>query len=142
MSFRPTRIILHCSATKDSNTVSWQAIRRFHEANGWSGIGYHAGIELINDRYEILIGRPWDRPGAHCSGENHDSLGVCFVGDFEQSAPPMEQWQAGVMFVRSLCWVFGIGHDKVFGHREFTNLKTCPGTKFNLDLFRSQLNPY
>ena len=142
MSYRPTRIILHCSATKDSGTVSWQAIRRFHMANGWNGVGYHAGIELINDQYEVMIGRLWDRPGAHTSGENHDSLGVCFVGDFEADPPPLAQWQVGVQFIRSLCWVFGIGHDRVFGHREFTDRKTCPGTRFDLDLFRQQLHPY
>jgi N-acetylmuramoyl-L-alanine amidase len=141
--FRPTRIILHCSATEDSGTVSWQAIRRYHMKEcAWSDIGYHYGLELVNDHYEALVGRMLDTPGAHCQDHNHDSIGVCFVGNFDNKAPSLDQWQLGCRLVRSLCYVYCIGHDRVFGHREFTNKKTCPGKMFDLDLFRAQLNPY
>ncbi len=39
---KPEHIIIHCSGTEDSETVSWSAIRRYHiYDNGWANIGYH-----------------------------------------------------------------------------------------------------
>ena len=43
-----THIMIHHSATEDSQTLSWQAIRRFHMTDPehlWADIGYHAGVE-------------------------------------------------------------------------------------------------
>jgi N-acetyl-anhydromuramyl-L-alanine amidase AmpD len=151
--FRPTRIILHCSATKDGLVPDTQAIRRWHTGQiktpdnpyaefPMADIAYHFLIELVNTHYEIFVGRMLDRMGAHCGGENDDSIGICFVGNFDSEPPPLEQWQLGTQLVRSLCYIYCIGHDKVFGHREFTTRKTCPGLKFNLDEFRKQLHPY
>jgi hypothetical protein len=57
MENKPNKIILHHSATADGPTVSWGAIRRFHVVEcAWGAIGYHYGIELVGDYYEVLIG--------------------------------------------------------------------------------------
>jgi len=131
----PKRIILHHSLTADSGTVSWGAIRRYHiQTNGWQDIGYHFGIELVGDRYEVLVGRMMNKQGAHTAGQNHDSLGICFVGNFDDEPAPDEQWRVGVKLVRGLCSVFGIPASEIHGHREFAP-KTCPGKLFDVARF-------
>ncbi len=135
----PKKIILHHSLTKDSETVSWGAIRRYHtETMGWTDIGYHVGIELINDHYEVLLGRMLNEPGAHTSKHNMDSLGICFIGNFDLHEVTPDQWQLGIRVVCSLCQIFGISPTQIYGHRHFAH-KTCPGLKFNVEGFRLQV---
>jgi len=147
-------IMLHHSLTKDGATVSWQAIRRYHkETMGWRDIGYHFGIELIGDNpppsplnlrgelkggYEILVGRPLDQEGAHCVGMNQKAIGICFVGNFDESEVPPEQWKKGIELVRSLLKLLDIPIRYVVGHRDYA-AKTCPGKLFDMDLFRKEL---
>ena len=39
---KPDYILIHSSGTKDSETLSWGAIRQYHIFdNGWIAIGYH-----------------------------------------------------------------------------------------------------
>lgn len=138
----PEYIILHHSLTTDGATVSWAAIRRYHvQTLGWRKIGYHFGIELIGDRYEILTGRLMTETGAHCRENmmNSRSLGVCIVGNFDIAPPEMEQWQTAVELVRSLCAVFSIPAKNVLGHTELAPYKSCPGVLFDLDAFRRVL---
>ena len=130
----PTRIILHHSLTRDSGTVSWGAIRNYHIKRGWPAIGYHFGIENLRGQTEILSGRFPDIPGAHCRGHNHDSIGICFVGDFDSQPPPQESWTAGIKLCRYLMKIYNI--QTIRGHREFDPGKSCPGRLFNLDDFR------
>lgn len=127
---------MHHSLTEDSGTLSWQAIRRYHMfTNGWRDIGYHFGVELVGGEYEILAGRMVNEPGAHTAGQNHDSIGVCLVGNFDLGPPPPEQWALAVRLCRGLRSVAGIPASQIFGHRDFA-AKTCPGKYFDLERFR------
>lgn len=137
----PKYVILHHSATKDSGTVSWNAIRRYHvESLNWREIGYHYGIEKIDDCTQALLGRMWYERGAHCKedGMNGRSLGVCFVGNFDEQEVPAEQWDLGVKVVGSICLSHGISVDYVRGHCDFSR-KTCPGKYFDLGKFREDV---
>jgi hypothetical protein len=137
----PKYIILHHSFTKDSQTVSWGAIRKYHvETLGWRDIGYHYGIENLRGQMEALVGRMWYERGAHCrdAGMNGQSLGVCFVGNFDENEVPKDQWDLGVRLVGSLCLIHGIPVEKIKGHREYST-KTCPGEMFDLTKFRSDV---
>ena len=139
----PDCIIIHCSATRDSGTVSWQAIRRYHTVKkGWRDIGYHFGCERFNDHYEVLSGRLLHRSGAHCRGHNNHSVGFCLVGDFEQEHPPPDQRTVSIKYVAGLCKLLKIHPDHVYPHRQFNSGKTCPGTMFDMELFKHQVTQW
>jgi len=135
-------ILIHHSLTKDSKTVSWQAIRKFHiNERGWRDIGYHFGIELVNDEYEILCGRPLDMPGAHCreSGMNRKAIGICCVGNYDEEEPKEEMLKRLASLCRWLMRTYDIPKERVLGHRDFAEYKSCPGKMFDLDRLRKSL---
>ena len=75
------KIILHCTATKEGYDYSVQTIRKWHiQSNGWRDIGYHYLIRLDG---RVETGRPESKTGAHCSGHNTGSLGICYVGGLD-----------------------------------------------------------
>lgn len=125
-------IMLHHSATPDGRTFSWQAIRRYHtQHNGWLDIGYHFGIELVRDEYEVLVGRPLSMPGAHCKGMNTRAIGVCFVGNYDEIEPPEEMLRIAIhRLIGPLMVMLGIPSSNILYHRDYA-VKTCPGTKFS-----------
>ena len=165
MYFTPEEIIVHHSATPDGRTFDWQAIRKYHMSyayNGniisaetahqlkkegkkvkppWDDVGYHFGIELINSKYEIISGRMLGKPGAHCieNNMNKKSIGICVVGNFDKIPPPLEAWSLTASMVASLCHMFKIPFTKVKGHREYASYKSCPGSKWDMDKFRADL---
>ena len=142
----PTHIILHHSLTADGETVSWQAIRRYHmQELGWLDCGYHYGIELIGKEYEILKGRLDNEAGAHCLGFNDKAIGICNVGNFDIHAPSDILFNKLARFCRSLMDIYGLKSDCVLGHRETYALlgkpqaKTCPGNFFDMTKFRQMI---
>ncbi len=137
MALKPKRIICHHSFTKDSSTVSWGAIRRYHtEMLNFRDIGYHAGVEMVKSGdelyYEILMGRMWDVAGAHTRGQNQDSLGICFVGNFDDHKPPQAQLIAGAKVISLWLILFDLTIGDVHLHREYAD-KSCPGRLFSLE---------
>ena len=140
---KPEYIVVHHSESGDSITRNWDEIRRYHiKDRGWSDIGYHFGIELIGDKYEILKGRPEDQPGAHALGFNSKSIGVCCVGNFDKAEMPAEQMKVLVILLKTLMVKYSIQARNVIGHRETYAMlnkpleKTCPGLKVDLDKLR------
>lgn len=72
-------IIIHCSATPEGRNFTVQQIRDWHvKGNGWRDIGYHYVIYLDGS---VHRGRPENRVGAHCTGHNANSMGVCYIGE-------------------------------------------------------------
>ena len=128
------RIIIHHSATEDSGTVSWKAIKEFHvKVRGWKDIGYHYGIERVDNGFVVLCGRPVSTPGAHTKGMNHDSIGVCLVGNYDAISPSDDALDLTARLVADLCNVHNlpINTSNIAPHSQFAN-KTCPGKKFSM----------
>ena len=135
----PNKIILHHSLTKDSKTVSVGAIRRYHTKTlGWDDIGYHYLLERMRNDTEIVCGRMLDKIGAHCKGHNTDSIGICFIGNYDIEKPSKEMWNAGIKLVRFLMKQYEI--TEIRGHSFYNPNKTCPGKLFNVEKFKRQLN--
>jgi len=124
----PNKIIIHHSLTKDTGTVSWGAIRRYHiETMGFDDIGYQWGIELVNDHYEILMGRRPDQTGAHTIGQNDQSIGICVVGNYDIDPVPDVLKDEIQKLLTWLIFNYNISSKEIYGHTEFANYKSCPG---------------
>lgn len=137
--------MIHHSYTEDSGTVSWGAIRDYHiNENGWSDIGYHFGCEMARNDYEVFVGRPLTRQGAHCrhDGMNRKAVGVCLVGNYDEQ-PPSDKMLSVVAnrVVQPIIQVFEIPLQNVVFHREHNPQKTCPGRSFTKSMILDKLHP-
>lgn len=119
------KIIIHCSATKPNQDIGVKQINKWHKANGWSECGYHYIVRLNG---EIEVGRPLDKPGAHCKGQNRNSIGVCLIGGLDASMESKntfnkKQFTALKSLLASLQNSYpNVG---IHGHNEFSS-KACP----------------
>ena len=78
-------VILH-HAEASSATV-WD-INQWHLDNGWVGIGYHYYIRKDGSIYR---GRPEWAVGAHATGHNDRSIGICCEGAYMTETMPAAQ---------------------------------------------------
>lgn len=115
-------IIIHCSATPNGRIHDAADIHQWHQERGWDGIGYHYVIKIDG---AIENGRPDYWQGAHASGHNEDSVGICLIGTDSFS-------QAQFRSLAKLCTKlkFKYGDVKIIGHNQVSD-KTCPG--FNVE---------
>ncbi len=72
---------MHCTATKAGRHFDVNDVRRWHLQRGFRDIGYHFLVLLDGT---IQQGRPLAEAGAHCTGHNANSIGVCYVGGLEE----------------------------------------------------------
>jgi len=132
-----THIVLHHSYTEDGKTVDWTAIKRYHiEEKGWDDIGYHFGIERVDDKYQLMIGRPLSKVGAHTQGQmNYKAIGICIIGKYDFKLPNKE----AIRLLRKLVWTlkahFKIVDENIHCHSEHSG-KTCPGLSIKPDIWR------
>lgn len=119
-------IIVHCTATPAGRDVTAKQVDEWHRARGFRMIGYHYLIRLDGT---IEHGRPEGEPGAHCSGRNMRSIGICYAGGLDKDTlqpsdtRTREQKFALRELVARLCRKYPGA--TVHGHREFA-AKACP----------------
>ncbi len=128
---KPTAIIIHHSLTMDSATVSWDAIKKYHtQTNGFDDIGYHFGIEDIEEHPIVMQGRSLDFCGAH-TRENNNTIGVCVVGDFDKEELSEAKFQLLVKQILNIMYLYPhLVPEDVLPHRFYAPYKSCPGNKF------------
>ena len=66
-------------------------------ATGWSDIGYNF---LVGDDGNVYEGRGWDLQGAHVFGHNSRSIGISFIGNFQQRLPSTAARNATKQLIR------------------------------------------
>lgn len=77
-----TGIVIHCSATKEGKDFSAFDIHKWHKERGFNGIGYHFVIRLDGT---IEVGRQLSQRGAHTTGHNKNTIGICYIGGLDES---------------------------------------------------------
>lgn len=120
-----TEIIIHCSATREGADYHASDIDRWHKQRGFKRIGYHYVIDLDGT---IEGGRPENEIGAHCTGHNGNSIGVCYVGGLSADGKPKDtrtdaQKRSLQQLLRML--VKKYPQATIHSHRDFAN-KACP----------------
>lgn len=144
-TFAPDRIIVHHTATPDGQVYDWPGIVREHSARpGWRGVGYHLGFEMADGKPVGHLGRPLNWVGSHCRAGhmNERSIGVAFVGNYDDVSPDVElinyagRVLAGLMDL--LGWFGRPMEELIQPHRAYANTR-CPGSMFSLEELRERV---
>ena len=121
------KIIVHCSATREGENYTVDTIRSWHvDGRGWSDIGYHFYIDLYG---EIHKGRDIAKIGAHCKGQNRNSIGICYCGGVEADGKTPKdtrldcQKEALTAVLRTLKAMYP--EAVIHSHNDYAN-KACP----------------
>ena len=124
-------IVIHCADTFADMDIGAKEIDQWHKQRGFTEIGYHYVIRRNGD---VEIGRPERNPGAHVSGHNTGSIGVCLVGGKARGREnpcnfTRAQWRA----LESLTMQLALEYPqaKITGHTNLDSGKSCP--TFNVE---------
>jgi hypothetical protein len=117
-------IVLHHAAV---STCTIHDVHRWHLNNGWLGCGYHYFVAKTG---EIHRGRPEDAVGAHVTGVNTRSVGICAEGDFMTERMQDEQKLAIIHLVKWI--VHRYPGASIKGHRDLAPTQ-CPGKNYPFD---------
>ncbi len=137
---RWTHIVFHHTATGGGDVDAIDAVhrQRTDEAgNPWLGIGYHFVIGNGNGMPDGLIEPTfrWTQQlhGAHAGDRirNETSIGICLVGNFEESPPSERQLASLKQLTAMLRKQFDISSEHLVSHGAWKST-ACPGRFFPL----------
>jgi hypothetical protein len=138
---RPVRIIVHHTATRNVEDYSRGAaeyvartIQDFHmDGRGWFDTGQNFTISrggyVLEGRHRSLEAlRAGDRhvEGAHCTGQNVESVGIENEGTYSTLTPPDVLWTRLRAMCAYICYQYGIAPTELAGHRDYRDT-LCPG---------------
>ena len=127
---KTTEIILHCSATPEGKDFTTDTIHKWHLDRKFSGIGYQY---VIYRDGSIHRGRPEDTAGAHATGHNSISIGICYIGGTDTNGKAkdtrtVEQKESMYKLVKYIMEKYNLTEKSIHCHYEFAN-KACPSFK-------------
>lgn len=137
------RIVVHHSAIKHGNAAKYDAAHRRRGMH--NGLAYHfvIGNGIDSGDGEIEVGPRWRKQllGGHVKSYqiNLTAIGICLVGNFEETHPSKRQLEA---FTQLMDWLRGevVPKARKFaGHRELRGEQTvCPGKNFPLSAMHAR----
>lgn len=120
------KIIIHCAATPEDKNFTVEDINRWHKERGFIKIGYHYVIYIDGSIHQ---GRELGEVGAHCTGYNRDSIGICYIGGVDKDGKTPKdtrtdaQKESLLKLIKELKTKFP--QAEIYGHRDFSK-KDCP----------------
>ena len=143
-----TAIVIHHSATKNGSAAIFD---RWHRENKyWEGVGYDFvignGTNSGDGQVEVTFRWRQQLTGAHCKTPNNwaneKAVGICLVGNFNQTVPTRRQMQSVVKLVRFLQNRYRIPKSRVYGHKTTPGARVtdCPGKRFPMGRLKSMLD--
>ena len=121
-------IIIHCSATRETQDYTPEQLKRDHMARGFIDVGYHFYIRKDGT---VTQHRKLNEVGAHCPAFNRCSIGVCYEGGLDANGNPkdtriLKQRASLVGLILDLKQKFPKA--KIRGHNEMPGAvpKACP----------------
>ena len=145
---KPIRIIVHTTADlypgdQLKRVDDWHRQIDFPK----SSLGYWVGYTYFLERDGRIIQTRTDtEQQAHVKGYNNDSIGLGVAGNHDYERPTIAQMISIKNLILRKMTEYTIHPNNVFGHRMFTNSKTCPGLKWPESeikaLFQPDLNYY
>ena len=120
-------IVIHCSATRCDRPFPLEAVIACHRARGFATVGYHYYVTRDGT---VHAGRPLYQEGAHATGYNRHSIGVCYEGGLAARGAPADtrtpaQKDTLLKLLRRLKKDYP--HATITGHRDlFEVTKACP----------------
>jgi len=138
-------IVIHHSATPVGSAKGMDEYHRTrrHMENG---LAYH--FVIGNGRGmkdgEVHVGNRWTRQlqGGHLSVEslNDVSIGICLVGNFNETRPTRKQIDALEALLEALMDRCDLGEDAIETHKQIQPKHTeCPGKRFDLNAVKKRL---
>jgi len=120
-------IVIHCSATTVLRDYTPDMLERDHRERGFNSAGYHFYIRRSGQRVAM---RPLALAGAHVTGFNKASIGICYEGGIDAQGKPadtrtLQQKNAIAALLRELVIVYP--DSEIVGHRDLSADKDGDG---------------
>jgi hypothetical protein len=140
-------IIVHHSATRNGNSAIFD--KKHREENHWDGVAYDFvignGTDSGDGEVEVTFRWREQITGAHCKTPNNwaneEGIGICLVGNFDNTTPSASQMWSLAKLVRFLQSRYKIPTSRIYGHGSTPGARVtdCPGRMFPMARLKSML---
>jgi len=141
-------IVIHHSATPNGNMAIFDKWHR--ERNDWDGVGYDFvignGTDSPDGAVEVTFRWHQQVTGAHCktpgNWANEQAVGICLVGNFDESLPSDAQMRSLTRLVQFLSSRYRIPALQIHGHNSMpgAHVTNCPGQHLGMSAVRAMLS--